>query len=115
MYSSVKPRVKCNNTLSNSFCCSLGACQGEYLSPLLFSLFLNDLEEQLFFLSGVQGLDVDMFKIFMLLYADDIIIFANTADELQNSLDMLVSYCKRWKLTINSSKTKVTIFRKGGL
>ena len=35
-----------------------------------------------FILSGVKGLDIDIFKIFMLLYADDIVIFANTADEL---------------------------------
>ena len=44
-----------------------------------------------------------------------IVIFANTADEQQNSLDLLVCYCKRLKLTINASKTKVIIFRKGGL
>ena len=51
----------------------------------------------------------------MLLYADDYVIFANTAVELQNSLDLLVCHCKRWKLTINASKTKVIIFMKGGL
>ena len=47
-----------------------------------------------------------MFKIFLLLYADDIVIFANTAEELQNSLDLLVCYCQRWKLTVNASKLK---------
>ena len=73
MYSSVKSGVKFNNNHSNSFCCSLGVRQGEYLSPLLFSLFLNALEEQ-FILSGVKGLDVDMFKIFkfLLLYCTEI-------------------------------------------
>ena len=64
MYSVVKSRVKYDNKLGNEFVCSLGVRQGECLSPLLFSLFLNDLEE-LFVSEGYDGLDIDMFKIFM--------------------------------------------------
>ena len=114
MYFSVKSRVKYCNKIGNEFCCNLGVRQGECLSPLLFSLFLNDIEEQ-FILSGLDGLDVNMFKMFMLLYADDIVLFANSASELQDGLDLMSDYCKRWKLKINISKTKVMIFRKGGM
>ena len=56
-----------------------------------------------------------MFKMFMLLYVDDIVIFANSAKELQQSLDVLLNYCYRWKLTVNVSKTKVMIFRKSDM
>ena len=56
-----------------------------------------------------------MFKIFMLLYADYIVIFANNQEQLQNSLDLLLEYCNRWKFTINITKTKVMVFRKGGM
>ena len=45
MYTVVKAKVKYDNKLGNEFFCSLGVRQGECLSPLLFSLFLNDLEE----------------------------------------------------------------------
>ena len=83
------------------------------MSPLLFSLFLNDLEEQ-FISSGLEGLVIDICKMFLLLYADDIIIFANSAVELQEGLDLLSDYCKRWTLKINVSKTKIMIFRKSG-
>ena len=114
MYSSVKSRVKFSNKLGNEFQCSLGVRQGECLSPLLFSFYLNDIEEQ-FINSGLDGIDTDMLKIFMLLYADDIVIFANTKEQLQNSLDLLLEYCNRWKLTINISKTKVIVFRNGGV
>lgn len=114
MYFSVKSRVKYCNKIGNEFCCNLGVRQGECLSPLLFSLFLNDIEEQ-FILSGLDGLDVNMFKMFMLLYADDIVLFANSASELQDGLDLMSDYCKRWKLKINISKTKVMIFRNGGM
>ena len=113
MYTSVKSRVKYSNKLGNEFQCSLGVRQGECLSPLLFSLYLNDIEEQ-FINSGLDGIDTDMLKIFMLLYADYIVIFANNQEQLQNSLNLMHQYCNRWKLTINISKTKVMIFRKGG-
>ena len=75
MYENVKSRVKFCNKIRNEFFCSLGVRQGECLSPLLFSLFLNDIEEQ-FILSGFHGIDLNMFKMFMLLYADDIVIFS---------------------------------------
>ena len=113
IYRSVKSRVKYCNKLGNEFYCKLGVRQGECLSPLLFSMYLNDIEEQ-FVLSGFEGLDVNMFKIFMLLYADDIVLFSNSKENLQEGLDFLSNYCKRWKLKINVSKTKVMIFRRGG-
>ena len=81
---------------------------------MLFSLFLNDIEEH-FFQSGREGLDINMFKMFLLLYADDIVIFANSAEELQHSLDSLGDYCRKWKLKVNVKKTKVMVFRKGGI
>ena len=43
------------------------------LSPILFSLYLNDIEEQ-FRNSHKEGIDIDMIKIFLLLYADDSLI-----------------------------------------
>ena len=63
--------------------------------------------------SGFEGLDVDMFKLYMLLYADNIVIFANDAEELQLGLNLLSEYCTSWKLKVNATKTKVLIFRKG--
>ena len=44
-----------------------------------------------------------------------IVFFANTPEELQRGLHLLSQYCKRWKLTINVSKTKFLVFRKGGI
>jgi len=44
-------------------------------------MFLNDIED-VFFKNGLNGIDVNMFKIFILLYADDIVIFADLLAEL---------------------------------
>ena len=46
MYDNVKSRVKYENMLSNGFSCVLGVRQGECLSPFLYSMFLNDLEDE---------------------------------------------------------------------
>ena len=34
--------------------------------------------------------------------------------DLQNSLNMLSEYCKRWGIEVNTAKTKVLVFRKRG-
>ena len=44
MYNAVKSRVKYNNELSGSYSCTLGVRQGESLSPFLFAMFLNYIE-----------------------------------------------------------------------
>ena len=113
MYENVRSKVKLDGNLSEPFQCYLGVRQGESLSPFLFSMYLNDLEDE-FYLKGANGVDVNMFKLFILLYADDIILFANSPEEMQNSLNILSNYCNRWKLKVNINKTKVMIFRKGG-
>ena len=113
MCSSVKSKVKYKNELSQSFDCSLGVRQGECLSPFLFAMFLNDIGN-VFVKNGISSIDVNTFKIFLILYADDIVIFAPNAKELRNSLNALYNYCYKWKLKINTSKTKMLVFKKGG-
>ena len=56
-----------------------------------------------------------MTKLFILLYADDIVVFSDSAEGPQNGLDSLFIYCQRWKLKINVMKTKIIVFRKGGI
>ena len=45
MYETVKSKVKSNNTLSEAFSCNIGVRQGECLSPFLFAMYVNDLEQ----------------------------------------------------------------------
>ena len=44
------------------------------------------------------------------MYADDTILLANSAVNLQKGLNELKNYCDKWKLQINSEKTKVLVF-----
>ena len=77
MYENIKSRVKYDNLLSNDFTCLLGVRQGECLSPFLFSMYVNDLEEMLVS-NEFKGIEIGMLKLFLLLYADDIIIFSES-------------------------------------
>ena len=114
MYNNVKSKVKFNNEKGEEFTCYTGVRQGECLSPFLFSMLINDLENELI-VKGVEGLDLHFIKIFLLMYADDIVLFSETEDGLQSGLNVLHDYCQKWKLTVNTQKTKIVIFRKGGL
>lgn len=114
IYSNVKSRVKYNNEISSDFECYLGVRQGESLSPFLFSMYLNDIEHE-FYASNMTSIDLGSIKLFLLLYADDITLFSETPEGLQEGLNTLHTYCQRWKLTVNTDKTKIIVFRKGGI
>ena len=50
---------------------------------------------------------------FVLLYADDTIVLAENACELQKALDAVHDYCDMCKLTVNIKKTKIIVFSRG--
>ena len=113
MYRDIKSKLKSNNKLSDEFSCMTGVRQGECLSPILFAMYVNDFEQE-FITKGCGGVDiVFFFKLFLLLYADDIVIFFESNDGLQKGLNILYEYCQRWKLTVNPIKSKIIFFRKG--
>jgi hypothetical protein len=61
----------------------MGLFQGEITSPIMFSLFLNDLvnllQENL-----DDGITLDQIPIYLLLFADDAVICSESAQGLQN-------------------------------
>ena len=77
-----------------------GVWQGENLPPVLFALFLNDLE---FFLStrNCSGIDLELLMI---------VIFGTDETEFQNNLNAFYEYSNMWRLDINYDKTKILIF-----
>ena len=119
MYKNAKSCVQGTDGFSEFFACNIGVRQGENLSPLLFSIFLNDLEQ--FLSKNSEGIQFDFnvnnlecfIKIYTLLYADDTILISESPKNLQLMLDSLHSYCEKWKLQVNTSKTKIVIFSRG--
>ena len=94
-----------------------GVRQGDNLSALLFSLYINDLKNVLVHknvnpVTATDEIAGTYLKILLLLYADDTIIIANDAQSLQTSITHLSEYCQKWKLRINIDKTKSMVFSK---
>ena len=103
LYSEIKLRVKNLNSLSDLYSCELGLLQGEILSPFLFSIFLNDIEMHLG--QNIQdGITLDQLQLYLLLFADDAVLVSETPEGLQNSLNSLYNYCKKWNLKVNIEK-----------
>ena len=111
MYSTIKIKVFSNGIVSDPYFSYLEVRQGECLSPFLFSMYSNDLEEYLS--SPNTGITVGQFRLLLLLYVDDAVVFADSREELQDEIDKLCGYCKRWKLRFNTLKSKLFVFKKG--
>jgi hypothetical protein len=88
-----------------------GVPQGDPISPLLFSLFTADLPSSL----AHEPPLLNGRAIPYLLYADDLVVLADSKEELQVGVDSVVLYCSESNLDINIPKTKVLIFHKGRL
>ena len=49
------------------------------------------------------------------MYADDMVIFNSTIEGLQSMLNILYDYTEKWSLIVNVEKTKIIVFRNGGI
>lgn len=82
------------------------------MSPLLFSLFINDLND--YISEGSQGVQIELKRLLILLHADDLVLYVDTRIELQRLINKLNQYCDSLNHKINLQKTKIIVFRNGG-
>mgnify|MGYP002259916051 CR=1 FL=1 len=102
------------NVFSDSFEIKVGVRQGCILSPFLFCFFIKELASQIetSCSNGIQ-LHPSVFQVFLLLFADDVVLFSSTVIGLQRQINELELYCQKWNLKVNRDKTKVIVFKKG--
>ena len=116
MYCNIKSCVSLCGSFSSFFSCENGVRQGENLSPVLFALFLNDMQTYIESrgVHGIELFDNDQHELWLrllvLLYADDTVILSDNGDDFQNCLNAFNDYCNEWHLHVNLSKTKIIIF-----
>ena len=110
MYNNIKSKIITPEVISVFFACLTGVRQGENISQLCFSVFLNDLRSNLHFSNATgqtfEANDENIYvfiQLFVLLFADDTVLFSNTKEGLQKALDIF-----EWKLTVNINKTKMS-------
>ena len=90
---------------------TIGLKQGCVLAPLLFNLYISDLSEALDEVSS-HAPSLRNQTVSNLLYADDLLLLAQTPIGLQRMLTRLASYTAENRLEINLKKTKVIPFQK---
>ena len=96
MYNSPRSRVRLNGKYSEEFCVNVGVHQGSVLSPLLFIIVMEALSRE--FRTGCP---------WELLYADDLVIIAETQEDLLNKLSTWKLGIESKGLRVNTAKTKV--------
>ena len=116
MYKSLKSCVKTPQGLTEVFDCSTGTRQRCILSPLFFTLFLNEYIDMIKD-STCQGVYVNEFlpNLMVLLYADDLVQCADLPGRLQQQLNILADFCDKWCMKVNLEKTNIIVFRNGGI
>ena len=112
IYKEVYYSVKLPEGLTHKISSTVGLKQCCILSPTLFSLYINDLVDM--FDSTCNPVELQNGKLSCLLYADDIVLLSESANGLQNCIDKLEYFCKKWNLSVYLNKTNVLIFNKAG-
>ena len=90
-----KQRVQISDALSDFRPISSGVLQGSCGGPLYFSVFINDLVDEM-----PPGAEI-------LLFADDSKIYSSDAVTLQNALDRVDKWAKKWQLQLSPTKCQI--------
>ena len=111
IYSKVQLCVRLPNSITNPFTSNIGLKQCCNLSPILFDLFINDIND-IFENSLCQPPKIYQRTLNNLLYADDFVLLSETRSWLQNCLDKLPRYCHKWELTVNTKKKTMAVAKR---
>ena len=101
--------VRWGSSFSHSFNVSNGVRQGSVLSPVLFSVYLDGLLEELA-RSGV-GCHCGCLFAGAICYADDIVLLAPCPSALRIMLQICDKYAQNHGLSFNANKTQLICFR----
>ena len=112
MYSKIRSKIRTTEGNTDYIDLTIGLMQGECLSPTLFSLYIDDIDEIMNTVASI-GIEIGNEKFTVLKYADDLVLLSNCKIGIQNGLNALKNYCDENKLTVNIAKSKLMCFSKG--
>ena len=112
MYMKTEYSIKLNSGHSHAIHSNLGLKQGCPLSPLLFNLYIDDIDN--IFDDLCYPIEFQNEKINNFLYADDLVIVSHSSEGLQRCLDKVYDFAKGKHLTISVKKSKTMIFNQRG-
>ena len=103
-------RIRWNNAVTDYFTISNGVKQGGVMSPILFSLYFDQLISRLRHIGmgyHMNGLFTGVF-----IYADDITLLAPSRASLALMLKQCESLSRTHDILFNASKTKYMVFKR---
>ena len=112
LYVGDKACIKIGNSITGTFKINQGVRQGCILSPLLFNIFIADLAWE--FEGWRDNIKIGSSTLGGLFWADDILALSDSEVGLKEKLKFLENYCVENCIQINTDKTKIMIFNKGG-
>ena len=119
MFCNPRSRVILNEFSTNYFDCPVGVKQGDCISATLFAIYINDLAKEIKnckvginlceMLDGesVTSIHESLLLVNILLYADDLVCMAENEQDMQELLYLVETWCTRWRLEVNLTKTNV--------
>ena len=112
MYKNTVNTVRVNGQLTGAFESTLGSKQGDPGSPGHFNVYINGLLREL----KSSGIGIELNDggnpICVLAYADDIVLLAESEEDLQKLMNIVSEWYRKWRLTVNPSKSAVMHFRR---
>ena len=107
MYLNQKIHVKWNSKLSQPFNVSNGVRQGGVLSPLFFSVYIDELLNKL--KKSGFGCNIGSYYFGALGYADDVVLLCPTKEGLKNMIKICEAYANEHDLIFNGNKSKLLV------
>ena len=96
---------------SSMFSVEQGVAQGCSLSPILFSVFVNDLLKDVE--QAELGIQLSSGKrVGGMLFADDFVGVSDSRESLQKLIYVVHGYCNKWRLKANVSKSAVMVCKR---
>ncbi|KAL3677884.1 hypothetical protein R1sor_020840 [Riccia sorocarpa] len=101
LYEKVLVKIKADDPGIES---TLGVIQGCPLSPTLFGLLIDTLYEHV--REHEEGFVLGTQSVSILLFADDVVLIANSESQLHRLVRRLETFCHQFEMSVNLSKTK---------
>ena len=107
-YNCQSSSVLWNSSTSRQFSIKQGVRQGAILSPLLYSIYVDELLAKL----TASGLGISISGVYCgaPMYADDLALISDSAAELKLMLNIVDSYSSYWRYSINAQKSAILVF-----